>query len=112
MKAWEYGPIDAAGLVTLVLNKSAVAPNKLSLSKDQSLVEVITAGINPVDYKIHESGWLGRNLGMAAGATPGLDFCGRVVATHASSTALRKASWSFEPSRWRLNLGRSGNSLS
>ena len=51
MRAWQYTTINGTLEKSLFLNSSTPAPNQASLSKDQILVEVITASINPVDYK-------------------------------------------------------------
>jgi NADPH:quinone reductase-like Zn-dependent oxidoreductase len=81
MKTWQYTTIDGKLEDCLVCNKSATPPDRSSLSRDQLVVEVITAALNPVDYKLPESGFMGSMM-IARPATPGLDFCGRVVAKH------------------------------
>ncbi|KAF2267206.1 NAD(P)-binding protein [Lojkania enalia] len=82
MKAWHIrSPIHGHFESALFLNQSARAPDVSSLAPGQILIKVLSAAINPIDYKAFDSGWLGRN-GIVAGASPGLDFCGRVLATH------------------------------
>ncbi|KAK1529343.1 uncharacterized protein CCOS01_07177 [Colletotrichum costaricense] len=39
---------------SLTLNENAIPPDASSLSKDHVLIEVISAGINPVEYKLPE----------------------------------------------------------
>ena len=94
MKAWQYTTLGGKLEESLALKASAPAPNKSSLSKDQILIEVMTASINPVDYKLPESGLLGK-LSIKTPASPGLDFCGRVVAKHASNIALKEGQLVF-----------------
>ena len=94
MKAWRYSTICGRLEESLALNTSVPVPNKSSLSKDQIIIEVITASINPVDYKLPESGLLGK-LSIKTPASPGLDFCGRIVAKHASNIALKEGQLVF-----------------
>jgi NADPH:quinone reductase-like Zn-dependent oxidoreductase len=88
MQAWEYSTIQDTLEKSLVLNSSAPIPSKSSLSKNQVLVEVITTSINPVDYKLPESGLTGK-LMIKRPASPGRDFSGRVVAVHPSNSTLK-----------------------
>jgi NADPH:quinone reductase-like Zn-dependent oxidoreductase len=89
MKAWQYNS-GAGGLEkNLTLNDSASPPSKHAMSKDQILVEVISASLNPVDYKIPELGFASK-LMISTPASPGLDFCGRVVATHATNDEFKE----------------------
>jgi NADPH:quinone reductase-like Zn-dependent oxidoreductase len=94
MQAWEYSTIQDTLEKSLVLNSSAPIPSKSSLSKDQVLVEVITASINPVDYKLPESGLTGK-LMIKRPASPGRDFSGRVVAVHPSNSTLKEGQLVF-----------------
>ena len=94
MRAWQYTTINGTLEKSLFLNSSTPAPNQASLSKDQILVEVITASINPVDYKMPESGIYAK-LTIKRPATPGLDFCGRIVATHASNSVFSEGQLVF-----------------
>lgn len=86
MRAWQYvNGVTAKTLVgkledSIAVNAAASAPDKLSLAKDQLLIRVVSASINPADYKMPESDWFGRLFGLGDEAQPGLDFCGRVVA--------------------------------
>ncbi|KAK7414962.1 hypothetical protein QQX98_006287 [Neonectria punicea] len=93
MKAWQYSTVQGKLEDAISLNDVAM-PSASSLAKDQLLVQVISASLNPVDYKIPESGLIGR-LMISRPATPGLDFCGRVVAKHPSSTAFKEGQLIF-----------------
>ncbi|KAJ0304576.1 hypothetical protein COL5a_004478 [Colletotrichum fioriniae] len=88
MKAWQYSAIDGKLEDSLVLNKSAPMPSSSTLLKDELLVEVISASLNPADYKVPESTLIGR-LMVARPATPAMDFCGRVVAIHSSNSSFQ-----------------------
>ncbi|KXH65245.1 zinc-binding oxidoreductase [Colletotrichum salicis] len=63
-------------------------PSSLDLGKEELIIEVISASLNPADYKVPESTLIGR-LMVARPATPAMDFCGRVVATHLSSSSFQ-----------------------
>jgi len=88
MRAWQYvNGVTAKTLVgrledSIALHVAASAPDKSSLTKDQLLIRVISASLNPADYKMPESDWFGRLFGLRADAQPGMDFCGRIVAKH------------------------------
>jgi NADPH:quinone reductase-like Zn-dependent oxidoreductase len=80
MKAWQYD--DAAkGIENSLHLRDIPAPSSSTLSNGELLVEVISASINPVDYKLPENGGLMAKLMVKCPAIPGLDYCGRVVAT-------------------------------
>ncbi|KPM36703.1 hypothetical protein AK830_g9840 [Neonectria ditissima] len=93
MQAWQYSTVEGKLEDCISLNDVA-KPNPSSLAKDQLLVQVISASINPVDYKVPESGLIGR-LMISRPATPGLDFCGRVVATHPSNSTFKEGQLIF-----------------
>ncbi|KAI1491745.1 zinc-binding oxidoreductase [Biscogniauxia mediterranea] len=95
MKAWQWTKIHEKLENSLTLNSDVPVPDKSSLSTDELLIEVITAAINPIDYKLPESGWLGSLSIRGRPATPGLDFCGRVVAKHKSVTSLSEGDLVF-----------------
>lgn len=59
MKAWQYTTVHGKLQDSLTWNESALAPDKHSLGADQLIVEVISTSLNPVDYKLPESGLLG-----------------------------------------------------
>jgi NADPH:quinone reductase-like Zn-dependent oxidoreductase len=87
MKAWQYTSANGGLENNLILNDKATPPSKHTISKGQVLVEVISASINPVDYKIPEFGRAAKLL-VSTPASPGMDFCGRVVATHTTNDEL------------------------
>lgn len=84
MRAWQFTSVRTTLAESLTLNEAATRPNVLTLAKDQILVEVIAAAINPVEYKLPETPVLGK-LMVDTPSTPGLDFCGRVVGKHSSN---------------------------
>ncbi|KAF3000542.1 zinc ion binding [Neopestalotiopsis sp. 37M] len=90
MRAWQWNNIDDKLETSLSLNENVTKPRKEDLRHDQLLVQVFTAALNPVDYKLPESGWIGGLMIRGRPATPGLDFCGHVVAAHESITTLRE----------------------
>ncbi|TFB07203.1 hypothetical protein CCMA1212_001261 [Trichoderma ghanense] len=77
MQAWQ---IAAPGTIeeSLKLIDNAVKPAP-PLKKGQILVEVVSAGLNPADYKTVEMGLLSRAI-LSFPKTPGMDLSGRVVA--------------------------------
>jgi len=85
MKAWQFSQTVGGLERNLTLNSSAALPsNAASLAADQTLVKVIAATINPVDYKFPEIPLVGR-LVVGKPASPGIDYAGRVVATGPNS---------------------------
>ncbi|KAK1247545.1 hypothetical protein MKX07_002454 [Trichoderma sp. CBMAI-0711] len=77
MKAWQIaapGTIEES--LKLIDNATKPAP---PLKKGQILVEVISAGLNPADYKTVEMGFLSKAI-LSFPKTPGMDLSGRVVA--------------------------------
>lgn len=78
MKAWQFtapGPI----INTLRLATDVPRPDAASLQPGQVLVRVVSAGINPVDYKLPELGLAARAV-LGFPKTPGVDLSGTVVA--------------------------------
>jgi NADPH:quinone reductase-like Zn-dependent oxidoreductase len=82
MKAWQFNVIASTLENSMTLNPQATPPT--APKNDQTMVEVMTMAINPVDYKIAELPIAGRML-MKRPASPGLDYCGRVVSSGKSS---------------------------
>ncbi|KAI9373549.1 chaperonin 10-like protein, partial [Aspergillus egyptiacus] len=82
MKAHLY--TSTAGGVEKNLTYSASARTPPTPSKpSQLLIKVLSTSLNPADYKVPEqSTILGKVLVCRTPASPGLDFAGRVVATH------------------------------
>ncbi|KAM0330182.1 hypothetical protein ACHAQA_004356 [Verticillium albo-atrum] len=85
MQAWQYTDIKGTLEDSLVLNEKAIPPDAASLPEDHVLIEVIAAGINPVDYKLIEIPVFGKFMTQPP-ASPGLDFCGRIRTKKASNT--------------------------
>ncbi|KAL1964742.1 hypothetical protein VTN77DRAFT_6609 [Rasamsonia byssochlamydoides] len=78
MKAWLWTNATGGLEKNLYRSDSATRPGQ-TLSRDQVLVQVISMSLNPADYKVPEMG-LVLKLAVSTPASPGLDFCGRVVA--------------------------------
>ncbi|KAJ9156574.1 GroES-like protein [Pleurostoma richardsiae] len=77
MKAWQYSGVHGGLEKNLVLKDDVP---RLGPPGDQELlVEVISASINPADYKVPELGLIAKAI-ISTPATPGADFCGRVAA--------------------------------
>jgi NADPH:quinone reductase-like Zn-dependent oxidoreductase len=93
MQAWQYSAVQGKVEDSISVNDVA-KPTASSLAKGQLIVQVITAALNPVDYKFPEAGFIGRMM-IPRPATVGLDFCGRVVAKHPSSTAFEEGQLVF-----------------
>jgi NADPH:quinone reductase-like Zn-dependent oxidoreductase len=77
MQAWQLavpGPLEEV----LKLVDDAAQPS-VPLQKGQILVEVVSAGLNPADYKIVQMGFASKAL-TSFPNTPGMDLSGRVVA--------------------------------
>ncbi|KAM6517422.1 hypothetical protein FSOLCH5_008384 [Fusarium solani] len=81
---------------SLTIKDQVPVPSEASLCKDEMLIKVITASLNPVDYKLPEAGIIGKMI-IPNPATPGLDFCGRVVAKHSSITGFEEACCALLP---------------
>ncbi|KAE8443898.1 hypothetical protein EG329_001307 [Mollisiaceae sp. DMI_Dod_QoI] len=96
MRAWQYSSIKGGLERNLKINPSAPLPKP---SPNQHLVQIITAALNPVDYKPAENPLVGRLL-IPKPATPCVDFSGCIV-TPASGS-------SFKPGQ--LVFGVSGSS--
>ncbi|KAL2012423.1 hypothetical protein VTN00DRAFT_5141 [Thermoascus crustaceus] len=81
MKAWLYTRTTGGIENNLHLSSCARTPGT-TLRRDQLLIRVIATSLNPADYKVPEAGHgLLSRLIITRPASPGLDFCGRVVAT-------------------------------
>ncbi|KAL2671359.1 hypothetical protein Neosp_013942 [[Neocosmospora] mangrovei] len=58
------------------------------------LVEVLTAGVNPVEYKLPEAPLYGKFM-VQPPASPGLDFCGRIKAINDTDDSLKEGQLVF-----------------
>ncbi|KZL64198.1 zinc-binding oxidoreductase [Colletotrichum incanum] len=85
MRSWQYSAVNGKLEDCLTLKEDLPAPETSSLSEAELIVEVISVSLNPADYKVPEATLIGR-LMITRPATPAMDFCGRVVATHPSNT--------------------------
>ena len=81
MKAWLYSRTAGGLEKNLTLDPAARTP-AASLRPDQVLVQVVSASINPADYKVPAIPIVSRAL-ITTPASPGMDFAGRVAATGA-----------------------------
>ncbi|KAK1676898.1 zinc-binding oxidoreductase [Colletotrichum godetiae] len=88
MKAWQYSAINNKLEDSLIFNNLAPMPSSSDLRKDELIIKVISVSLNPADFKVPESTFIGR-LMVARPATPAMDFCGRVVATHPSNSSFQ-----------------------
>src|SRR5690349_11929763 len=88
MKSWQSPAPTAKLEASLALNQAAPVPTASALSTGQLLVRVISASLNPIDIKLAEMGFISK-LAVRGAYSPGLDFCGHVVATHPSVSASR-----------------------
>ncbi|KAK5190626.1 hypothetical protein LTR99_003458 [Exophiala xenobiotica] len=75
MKAWRYTSVAGGMEKNLKLETNVPLP---PVGKNEVLVEVLSAGLNPADYKVPEIPYLGA-LAVRRPAVPCADFCGRRV---------------------------------
>ncbi|KAH6886360.1 zinc-binding oxidoreductase [Thelonectria olida] len=106
MRTWQYAVVTGKLEDSIAITQVA-KPSASSLAKGQILVEIINASLNPVDYKIPESGFIGRMM-ITRPATPGLDFCGRVIARHSSSKSFEEGQIVFGGFQSPSQLGTLG----
>ena len=81
MRRWQYTSARGGIEKHLQLNPSAPMPVP---SSTESLVRVISVALNPVEYKVPETPFLGRLL-VPKTATPGMDFAGQLIQPSPSS---------------------------
>ncbi|KAJ5294735.1 hypothetical protein PENANT_c014G10928 [Penicillium antarcticum] len=79
MKAWLYSGTSSGLEKNMYLDETARVPP--APKGDEVLVEVLSSALNPADFKVPEMGPHARYLAIGMPATPGMDFCGRVVTT-------------------------------
>ncbi|KAL5413895.1 hypothetical protein PMIN04_009255 [Paraphaeosphaeria minitans] len=77
MRAWQWTTCPTTLESALSLNATAPVPSR-PLAPGESLIRVLAAALNPVDYKLAELPLVGR-LAIPKPATPGLDFAGVVA---------------------------------
>ncbi|RYP67756.1 hypothetical protein DL771_007089 [Monosporascus sp. 5C6A] len=80
MRAWLYSSVQNGLENSLTLSDAAPQPPFPSSpnAKDEALVKVHYAALNPADYKVAELGLAARAV-IPVPASPGLDFAGTVV---------------------------------
>ncbi|KAB8251737.1 hypothetical protein BDV35DRAFT_295287 [Aspergillus flavus] len=86
MKAWLYSSTKGGLEKNLVFSPDARTPG--SPQGDQLLIRVISTSINPADYKAPAMSTVcGKVLIATTPASPGMDFCGRVIAVGSDPAA-------------------------
>jgi NADPH:quinone reductase-like Zn-dependent oxidoreductase len=76
MKAWLYSSTTNGLEKNLTFNNSARTPTP---TPTNILIKVLSASINPADYKVPEMGLFARKIVIGTPASPGMDFCGTVA---------------------------------
>ncbi|KNG88070.1 putative zinc alcohol dehydrogenase [Aspergillus nomiae NRRL 13137] len=88
MKAWLYNSTKGGLEKNLIFSPDARNPG--SPQGDQLLIQVISTAINPADYKAPAMSTVcGKVLIATTPASPGMDFCGRVI-TMGTDTSARQ----------------------
>jgi len=77
MKAWLYNTTTSGLEKNMYLDASARVPP--APRGDEVLIKVLSSALNPADFKVPELGPHARHLVIGMPASPGMDFCGRVV---------------------------------
>ncbi|KAJ5145756.1 uncharacterized protein N7515_000320 [Penicillium bovifimosum] len=78
MKAWLYAPTSSP--LEETLQNTPSTPTPPPPRNNEVLIRVLSAALNPLDYKFPSMGLPFRLL-LGNSVSPGLDFCGRVVAS-------------------------------
>jgi NADPH:quinone reductase-like Zn-dependent oxidoreductase len=86
MKAWVYSSVSGQLDVKL---EDFQDPDPKLLQKNEVIVKVLTAGVNPADYKVPEMGLVVKLAMGGYPAIPGYDFAGVVHATHSVNDAFQ-----------------------
>lgn len=102
MKAWLYSSTSGGLEKNLHLDTTARAPPAPQGS--QVLIRVLSASINPADYKVPELG-LPARLYIGSPASPGMDFCGRVVTTGPLARHFREGTLVFGSAAHPIRFG-------
>ncbi|KAL0936207.1 zinc-binding dehydrogenase [Colletotrichum truncatum] len=86
MRRWQ---IPAPGTFIQSLTLATVpTPSADKLKDNQILVQVVTAGINPADYKFPDLGLVAKAM-ISFPKSPGMDFAGRAVAVGSAVTDIQ-----------------------
>ncbi|KAK9773269.1 putative Enoyl reductase (ER) domain-containing protein [Seiridium cardinale] len=83
MRAWLYSSASGGLHKSLSLTDTAAHPRPTSppnLAKDELLVRVRAAGLNPIDYKLAELPYGMSRVMISTPASPAMDFAGSVIA--------------------------------
>ena len=113
MKAWQYTNARGCLEKNLNLNHAAPLPTYPVAGSQDVLVEVISMALNPADYKLTELPLVGRLL-IPKPASPGFDFCGRVVScadgneAPSGTTTLEPGELVFGELGWPVQFGTLG----
>ncbi|KAH7044516.1 hypothetical protein B0J12DRAFT_603796 [Macrophomina phaseolina] len=87
MKAWQSHGVTTTLEASLTFNTTLPTPTTSALGPNQLLIRVLSAGLNPADYKFAELGAVSKLSTFRGGPyIPGMDFAGRIVGAHASVT--------------------------
>ena len=86
MRASQFSSTSGGLEKHLKLNQSATSPSA-ALTAEQVSVQVVSMSLNPVDYKFPELPLVG-GLVASPPASPGIDYCGRVVSVGAAMTSV------------------------
>lgn len=89
MRAWQYTSAAGGLHKSLTLSSTAAHPRPTTppkLAKDELLVRVRAAALNPIDYKLAELPYGMSRAMISVPASPAMDFAGSVVA-HGAETA-------------------------
>lgn len=78
MTAWQYANPRGCLEKKLHLNNAAIPARPPGPGSDGVVIEVISIALNPADYKLSELPLINQLL-VSKPASPGLDFCGRIV---------------------------------
>lgn len=92
-QAWQHHGIQGKLEDSLKLIDN-VSHDVAALAPDHVIIEVISAALNPSDYKLPETPLMGRMV-VPRVATPGMDVCGRVVGKHPSVTRFEEGQLVF-----------------
>lgn len=84
MKALQFNPASMAATLEQSLHLNTSAPIPIP-GKDQLLIKVHSAALNPFDHKIAEAPIINRFIFSSGPATPGLDFAGEIASIGPSS---------------------------
>lgn len=88
MRSWQYTSAADGLHKSLTLSSSAAHPRPTSppkLAKDELLIRVRAAGLNPIDYKLAELPYRMSRAMVSVPASPAMDFAGSVIA-HGTAT--------------------------